>query len=177
MANQEDIVHRVKNKHCSTLLKNSKVNYVGVSFKITAGESTSTPAIQVAVKKKLPLEHLHDHEIIPTFLDGVPTDVIEGDLDLVKLGDILNQNLQLVSTGNEVYHTATVETLTGNVDPFAYNATITSCMSLAKYREPMKYGTVGCFMTVTESPKLPGIKVDNSHGDVLTCSGRCKSRQ
>ena len=45
--------------------------------------------IQVAVKKKLPLSELIDEEKIPAFLDGVATDVIEGDLNLVKLGDVL----------------------------------------------------------------------------------------
>ena len=40
-------------------------------------------------KKKLPLAELSDEEKIPAFLDGVATDVIEGDLNLVKLGDVL----------------------------------------------------------------------------------------
>ena len=54
-------------------------------MKKTGGQSTSIPTIQVAVKKKLPLSELNDEEKIPAFLDGVPTDVIEGDLNLVKL--------------------------------------------------------------------------------------------
>ena len=41
------------------------------------------------MKKKLPLSELIDKEKIPAFLDGVATDVIEGDLNLVKLGDVL----------------------------------------------------------------------------------------
>ena len=89
MANQEywNKVHEVKDKYCSTLLQNVHVNYVGVSLKKIAGQSTDTPTILVAVKKKLPLAELSDEEKIPVHLDGVPTDVIEGDLNLVKLGD------------------------------------------------------------------------------------------
>ena len=78
-------VHAVKDKYCATLLQNAHVNFVGVSMKKIGGQSTSIPTIQVAVKKKLPLSELNDEEKIPAFLDGVPTDVIEGDLNLVKL--------------------------------------------------------------------------------------------
>jgi hypothetical protein len=40
----------------------------------------------------LPLAELSDKEKIPAFLDGVATDVIEGDLNLVKLGDIVSSS-------------------------------------------------------------------------------------
>ena len=54
----------------------------------TGGQSTDIPTIQVAVKKKLPLAELSDEKKIPAFLEGVATDVIEGNLNLVKLGDV-----------------------------------------------------------------------------------------
>ena len=82
-------VHSVKDKYCAILLQNSHVTFVGVSLKKIGGQSTDIPTIQVAVKKKLPLAELSDEEKIPAFLDGVATDVIEGDLNLVKLGDVL----------------------------------------------------------------------------------------
>lgn len=80
-----DKVHEIKDKYCSVLLRNVHVNYVGVSLKKVGGQSTDTPTIVVAVRKKLPLAELNDREKIPAFLDGVPTDVIEDDLNLVKL--------------------------------------------------------------------------------------------
>ena len=171
MANQEvwSKVHEVKNKHCSILLQNPHVNYIGVSFKETAGHPTDTPTIQVAVKRKLPLTKLSDKEKIPSLLDGIPTDVIEGDLHLVKLGDILTQQLEGMkpATAEPSPATVTAKGLTGNVDPFAYSDTITSSMSIAKYSKPMSYGTVGCFMTVTGSPNLAGITIGENY--LVTC--------
>ena len=164
MASQEwNQVHEVKNKHCLTLLQNPHVNYVGVCFKETAGQPTDIPTIQVAVKKKLPLVNLSDEEKIPPLLDGIPTDVIEGDLNLVKLGDILNQKLQAA----EPSLAAETVSLTGNVDPFDYSDTITSGMSMAKWSKPMANGTVGCFVTVTGSPKLSGINIGENY--LVTC--------
>ena len=167
MANQEEWnkVHEVKNKHCSTLLRNAHVNYIGVSFKETAGQPTDIPTIQVAVKRKLPLANLKDEEKIPPLLDGIPTDVIEGDLNLVKLGDILNQKLQATEPSLAAETVSLI--MTGNVDPFAYSDTITSGMSMAKYSEPMAYGTVGCFVTVTGNPKLSGINISENY--LVTC--------
>ena len=170
MANLEEWnkVHEVKNKHCSTLLRNPHVNYVGVSFKETAGKPTDTPTIRVAVKRKLPLTKLSDEEKIPPLLDDIPTDVIEGDLNLVKLGDILNQDLKAEKPESAEQSLAAVKvSLTGDVDPFTYSATITSCMSIARYKTPMTNGTVGCFVTVTGDPKLPGITIGKNY--LVTC--------
>ena len=60
---------------------------------------------RVTVKRKLPLAELK----IPPLLDGIPTNVIEGNLHLVKLG------------GTAEPSPATA----GNVDPFAYSNTVT----------------------------------------------------
>ena len=78
-------VHAVKEKHCSSLLQNPHVNYVGVSLKQVAGKCTGVPAIVVAVKRKMSASELKEGERIAPLLDGVPTDVIEGDLNLVKI--------------------------------------------------------------------------------------------
>lgn len=98
MASQQSVdwskVHAVKDKYCATLLQKPHVNFVGVSLKKIGGQPTDIPTIQVAVKKKLPLAELSDEEKIPAFLDGIATDVIEGDLNLVKLGDVLNRQLE-----------------------------------------------------------------------------------
>ena len=98
MASQQSVdwnkVHAVNNKYCKILLQNPHVNFVGVSLKQIGGQSTDIPTIQVAVKKKLPLAELSDEEKIPAFLDGVATDVIEGDLNLVKLGDVRKRQLE-----------------------------------------------------------------------------------
>ena len=170
MASQEvwNKVHEVKNKHCSILLRNPHVNYVGVSFKETAGQTTDAPTIQVAVKRKLSLAKLSDEEKIPSVLDGIPTDVIEGDLHLVKFGDILNQQLEGTKPVTaEPSPAAVTASLTGNVDPYAYSDTVTSGMSMAKYSKPLANGTVGCFMTVTGSPKLAGITIGENY--LVTC--------
>ena len=87
-------VHAVKDKYCSSLLQNPHVNFVGVSLKERGGHQTDIPAIQVSVKKKLPISELPKKERIPTFLEGVSTDVIEGELNLVKLGDVLKLKLR-----------------------------------------------------------------------------------
>ena len=98
MTSQEvwDKLHAVKAKYCSTLLKNPHVNYVGVSVKQVGGQSTDTPTIVVAVKKKLPPADLNEGEVIPALLDGISTDVIEDDLNLVKLGDLLKQQQDML---------------------------------------------------------------------------------
>ena len=87
-------VHAVKDKYCASLLQNPHVNFVGVSLKRRGGHQTDIPTIQVGVKKKLPLSELADKERIPAFLEGVSTDVIEGELNLVKLGDVLKEKLE-----------------------------------------------------------------------------------
>lgn len=159
MASQKDWdkVHEIKEKFCSALLRNVHVNYVGVSLKKVAGQSTDTPTIVVAVKKKMPVSELSDNEKIPAFLDGVPTDVIESDLNLVKLEDIPSQQQAVQPTAEKV----------GSVDPYAYSATVTSGMSMATYKAPLANGTVGCFVTVTGDPKLTGITVGGKY--LVTC--------
>ena len=123
---------------------------------------------ELLLRRKLPLTKLSNEEKIPPLLDGIPTDVIEGDLNLVKLGDILTQDLKAEKPESAEQSLAAVEvSLTGKVDPFAYSATITSCMSMAKYSTPMTNGTVGCFVTVTGGPVLSGITIGKNY--LVTC--------
>ena len=156
MASQEQWkkTHAAKDKYCSALLQNPHVNYVAVSVKIVAGQYTGIPTIVVAVKKKLPLAELKEEERIAPTLDGVPTDVIEDDLNLVKLG---LEDLEKEPTAQ-----------CGSMDPFDYADTMISGQSMAKYGTPSAYGTVGCFMKVlTSHPQFPGITAGNDY--LITC--------
>jgi len=54
---------------------------VGQGFKETGGATTSQKAILVLVKRKIPLEQLQKHQLVPKTLNGMVTDVIEvGDM-------------------------------------------------------------------------------------------------
>ena len=160
MASQEQWkeTHAAKDKYCSALLQNPHVNYVGVSVKIVAGQYMDTPTIVVAVKKKFSLAELKlkgEEGIAPT-LDGVPTDVIEDDLNLVKL-DLRDTEKEPIA-----------QDLVGPMDPFAYDETMISGQSMAKYSTPSAYGTVGCFVKVlTSRPQFPGITAGNDY--LITC--------
>lgn len=57
----------------------SRANVVatGVGYKISRGKRTSDLSIVCSVAKKLPLTQLSSSEMVPTTIDGTPTDVVE----------------------------------------------------------------------------------------------------
>lgn len=68
---------KVKIKNRDNVMKLANVTGIGVGRKRVGDEVTETLAIRVYVVKKLPIEKLKKEDIIPSELDGVPTDVVE----------------------------------------------------------------------------------------------------
>lgn len=64
-------------KHADKLMSQRHVTATGVGYKVIAGIRTNTPSIICSVEKKLPTTSLLTNDLIPTTLDGIPTDVIE----------------------------------------------------------------------------------------------------
>ncbi len=69
-----------RDKAKNRLMKLANVHGVGVGLKRTSGKLTSELCIRVYVDKKLPLDQLETHDVVPREVDGVPTDVIEANL-------------------------------------------------------------------------------------------------
>lgn len=63
---------------CDVLLKIPGVFSVGLGSKLVNGESTGELAFSIMVLEKKPAASLAPHEIIPAEIEGLPTDVIEG---------------------------------------------------------------------------------------------------
>jgi hypothetical protein len=70
-------VREVKRRYTSYLLTFKNVVGVGVNKKRRRGVEIPIYSVTVYVKKKLPDLQLDPADIIPTELDGVPTDVVE----------------------------------------------------------------------------------------------------
>jgi hypothetical protein len=67
---------RIKEKAAPGLFKIPQVRAVGLGPKFVGGRPVGRLAIQVYVKSKLPQSSLKAEEIIPEFIDDVPTDVL-----------------------------------------------------------------------------------------------------
>jgi hypothetical protein len=59
------------------LLERGNVVAAGVGYKITGGQKTDSLSIVCSVKKKVPGSQLSSADLVPSTLDGMPTDVIE----------------------------------------------------------------------------------------------------
>jgi len=81
----------VKQAHENDLSQKKNVNGVGIGIKWVNGQPTDQPAILVFVEKKLAKRGLiskySEDELVPSEVDGIPTDVIE-------VGYIQKQNLR-----------------------------------------------------------------------------------
>ena len=64
-------------QHSSMLLSRNNVVATGVGYKVTAGKRTDTPSIICSVQKKLPSSSLSPQDLVPSALNGVPTDIME----------------------------------------------------------------------------------------------------
>lgn len=76
MAEQSSIT-QVKQEHEQTIMTKTNVIGVGVGYKISQGTVTDTESIMVLVRRKVPQAALTPDMIVPSTVDGVPTDVIE----------------------------------------------------------------------------------------------------
>jgi hypothetical protein len=74
-------LRRAKETHKEELLAKENVVGVGLAEKRVDGEGTGQVTVVALVRKKVPPEALDPKEMVPSHLDGVPTDVVEvGDL-------------------------------------------------------------------------------------------------
>ena len=75
-------------KSTRSLMALPQVIGVGQGFKEIGGVTTAQKAILVLVKRKVPLEQLQKHELVPKILNGKVTDVIEvGEIEAYSLGN------------------------------------------------------------------------------------------
>lgn len=69
----KDVLHRA----AKNLLWKQGVQAVGLGYKQVNGQVTTTHCIMVSVRQKLPKSQLAASDVVPTTLDGIPTDVVE----------------------------------------------------------------------------------------------------
>lgn len=70
-------IHAIKAKYESELLTIPNVLGVGVGLRRRADRITEDICIVVMVNQKYALENLHPDEVIPSEIEGIPTDVQE----------------------------------------------------------------------------------------------------
>lgn len=64
-----------KERHGARLLNLPNVVALGIGPRAAPASGAEGIAIKVFVSRKVPLEQLQPHEVVPRELDGVPTDV------------------------------------------------------------------------------------------------------
>ncbi|MCP2261694.1 hypothetical protein LX15_005420 [Streptoalloteichus tenebrarius] len=74
---RRDEIRPVKRRVEDDLIVRPGVVGVDIGEKVTGGRPTGHPAIVVAVRRKLPADELPPGQLIPSEIDGVPTDVVE----------------------------------------------------------------------------------------------------
>lgn len=67
----------IKKKYEKTLMQKKGVVGCAVGYKHVAGKKTDLVCIICYVTRKLPADQLSDKDLIPTMLEGIPTDVVE----------------------------------------------------------------------------------------------------
>ncbi|HHX95688.1 MAG TPA: hypothetical protein GX691_07720 [Clostridia bacterium] len=72
-----DVIRRVLRSRKKQLLSLDNVIGVGLGYKSVRDEVTERKSIVVIVEKKVPSDELRRRHVVPPFLDGVDTDVIE----------------------------------------------------------------------------------------------------
>ena len=70
-------VNQVKEKHKESILAKDHVVGVGTGYKISHGRQSDRLCVVTLVQKKVPQSGLPTQSLVPSQLDGVPTDVIE----------------------------------------------------------------------------------------------------
>lgn len=112
-------------KHKAHLLSLPGCNAVAVGRKVTAGETLDQLAIIVFFEKKL--DSVSADYLVPSMLDGIPTDVVERTFGLAE--------------------TAT--------DPFARFDKVFSGISITPRDVPPPWGTFGCIIRTTGNGNVP----------------------
>jgi hypothetical protein len=68
---------QVKETHTMDLLQKRNVVGVGLGYKISQGENTGELSLIISVARKVPIEALTAHDLVPKAVDGIKTDVVE----------------------------------------------------------------------------------------------------
>jgi hypothetical protein len=77
MADEFNQIRGILNTHREQLLKRQNVVATGIGYKQTGGSKTSTLSIVCSVKKKVAAAQLSAQDLLPTAVEGLPTDVVE----------------------------------------------------------------------------------------------------
>jgi hypothetical protein len=77
MADEFNQIRGILSTHREQLLKRLNVVATGIGYKETAGKKTSTLCIVCSVRKKVKAGQLSSQDLVPTVVDGMPTDVVE----------------------------------------------------------------------------------------------------
>lgn len=77
MVKKDEAVRRAKDHATSALLSKSNVQGVVVGEKVSGGRGTGKSAVVVLVSRKVPVDALAEDDVVPSDVNGVPTDVLE----------------------------------------------------------------------------------------------------
>ncbi len=77
MAEEFNQIRGILSTHREQLLKRLNVVATGIGYKQTGGTKTATLCIVCSVKKKLKADRLSVQDLVPTAVEGMPTDVVE----------------------------------------------------------------------------------------------------
>ena len=77
MANEFNQIRGILNTHREQLLKRLNVVATGIGYKQTGGIKSSALCIMCSVKKKVKATQLSSQDLVPTAVEGIPTDVVE----------------------------------------------------------------------------------------------------
>ena len=69
-------ISELRKSNQSAMLKKRNVVGVGVAFKETDGQKTSDLSLTVLVREKMAKQDISENDMIPTDIDGIPTDVM-----------------------------------------------------------------------------------------------------
>lgn len=77
MADELNQIRGILSTQREQLLKRTNVVATGIGYKQTGGAKTSTLCIVCSVKKKVKADRLSAQDLVPSAVDGMPTDVVE----------------------------------------------------------------------------------------------------
>jgi hypothetical protein len=77
MANELITIRETLKRNRDPLLKRSNVIATGVGYKTTGSQKTTTLSIVCSVTEKVAVSQLSSRDLVPTLLEGTPTDVVQ----------------------------------------------------------------------------------------------------
>ena len=77
MADEFNQIRGILSTHREPLLKRLNVVATGIGYKQTGGRKTAALCIICSVKKKVKADRLSAQDLVPTAVEGMPTDVVE----------------------------------------------------------------------------------------------------